>query len=316
MRGLVGKQEDSMKAAFGAFGSPIELRGVVQAFGRRTPFGGKRKVVLDGVDFSLGKGEIVCLLGPSGCGKTTLVNLVVGLAVPVEGTVRVLGEVAPYPHARLQLGYMPQHSALYEDITAIENLRFFGVMNRMKRADIASRAQELLEFTRLSDSAHQLVSTFSGGMKQRLSLAVAMMHDPQVLVLDEPTVGLDPSHRVAIWDEFDRLASNGKSILVTTHIMDEAARCDRIVMLQGGRVMASGSPASILESTGANDLEQAFLILEARERKRLEQLEKAQEALMAHNPAHAAKGPKGLAARLRSKKRKTPGDREPDEDAK
>ena len=255
-----------METVLDANNLPIELNNVVQAFGRKTPFADKRKVVLNGVDFKLNNGEIVCLLGPSGCGKTTLVNLVVGLAVPVEGSVRVLGEIAPYPHARLQLGYMPQHSALYEDITAIENLRFFGVMNKMKRDEINRRAQELLEFTRLTDSANQLVSTFSGGMKQRLSLAVAMMHDPQVLVLDEPTVGLDPSHRVAIWDEFERLASHGKSILVTTHIMDEAAHCDRIVMLQNGHVLASESPASILESTGTTNLEEAFLALEARER--------------------------------------------------
>lgn len=278
--------------AFYGLGNPVELDGVVQAFGRKTPFGDRRKVVLNGVNFTLGRGEIVCLLGPSGCGKTTLVNLVVGLSVPIEGSVRVLGEVAPYPHARLQLGYMPQHSALYEDITAIENLRFFGVMNRMKRSEITTRAEELLEFVRLTDSSNQLVSTFSGGMKQRLSLAVAMMHDPQVLVLDEPTVGLDPSHRVSIWNKFEELAASGKSILVTTHIMDEASRCNRIVMLQNGHVMASGSPAAILKAAGTLSLEEAFLVLETRERKRIEQLEQKQQAL-AHAPAHAPKKRKG-----------------------
>lgn len=240
----------------------IKVSHVVQAFGRKTPVKDTRQIVLDGIDFEVMPGETVCLLGPSGCGKTTLIDLIIGNTVPVEGTVEVLGEQAPYPSARAHVGYMPQGSALYEDITALENLRFFGTMEKMPRAEIERRIPELLEFTQLGAHAKKLVGAYSGGMKQRLSLAVAMIHSPQVLVLDEPTVGIDPAHRARIWNEFERLAKEGKSILVTTHIMDEAARCHRVVILHGGRVLASGPAQSILESTGTTSLEQSFLALE------------------------------------------------------
>ena len=240
----------------------IKVSQVTQAFGRKTPFKDMRQVVLDGIDFQVMPGEIVCLLGPSGCGKTTLIDLIIGNTTPVSGTVEVLGEQAPYPIARQHVGYMPQGSALYEDITGQENLRFFGTMNKMTRAQIDERVPELLDFVRLSDHAKKLVSAYSGGMKQRLSLAVALIHDPDVLVLDEPTVGIDPAHLASIWDEFHRLATQGKSILVTTHIMDEAARCHRVVVLHGGKILASDDPRAILEQTGTTDLEQAFLKLE------------------------------------------------------
>lgn len=245
----------------------IKVSQVIQAFGRKTPIKNTRHVVLDGIDFQVLPGEIVCLLGPSGCGKTTLIDLIIGNTVPVSGTVEVLGERAPYPTARQRVGYMPQGSALYEDITGQENLRFFGTMNKMTRAQIDERVPVLLDFVRLSDHAKKLVSAYSGGMKQRLSLAVALIHDPDVLVLDEPTVGIDPAHRASIWDEFGRLADQGKSILVTTHIMDEAVRCHRVVILHGGKVLASAAPQEILDQTGTTDLEQAFLKLEQQARE-------------------------------------------------
>lgn len=248
------KQQDSPAVVF---------KGVCQAFGRKTPLADMRKKVLDGIDFEAQRGQIVCLLGPSGCGKTTMVDLVIGNTVPVAGEVTVLGERAPYPHARKKVGYMPQDEALYGDITAEENLRFFGAMAGMSGANLAARMDDLLRFAKLEYDRKKLVSHFSGGMKRRLSLIVAMLHEPEFLVLDEPTVGLDPAHRRAIWDEFDNLAAGGTTILVTTHIMDEAARCHRIVMLQGGRIIAEGSPAEILEQTGTTNLESAFLALDA-----------------------------------------------------
>ena len=243
-------------------GSAIVFAGVCQAFGRKTPFADMRKTVLDGVDFEVPRGQIVCLLGPSGCGKTTMVDLIIGNTIPVAGSVTVLGEQAPYPHARKKVGYMPQDEALYDDITAEENLRFFGAMVGLSGAHLSDRMTELLQFAKLEDDRKKLVSHYSGGMKRRLSLAVAMLHEPELLVLDEPTVGLDPAHRRVIWDEFDRLAAEGTTILVTTHIMDEAARCHRIVMLQNGRIIAQGSPADILAQTGTSDLESAFLALD------------------------------------------------------
>ena len=235
---------------------------VYMTFGKKTPFADNRKTVLDGIDFHLKKGEILCLLGPSGCGKTTMVNLIMGRLLPTSGTVTVMGERAPYKNVRQRIGYMPQEDALYTDITAIDNLKFFGKMNGMTSGQVNERAYEMLRFGLLEEDARKKVSDFSGGMKRRLSLGIAMMHEPDLLILDEPTVGLDPEHRRRIWAEFERLASDGCTILVTTHVMDEAARCSLIAMLNGGRIAATGSPDRIIEDTGARDLEDAFLRLE------------------------------------------------------
>ena len=244
-------------------GPAIRFEGVSQAFGRKTPLADMRKKVLDDIDFEIPRGQIACLLGPSGCGKTTMVDLIIGNTVPVSGAVTVLGERAPYPNARKKVGYMPQDDALYDDITAEENLRFFGTMVGLSGTHLLERMDELLRFTKLGEDRKKLVSHYSGGMKRRLSLAIAMLHEPELLVLDEPTVGLDPSHRRIIWDEFDKLAAEGATILVTTHIMDEAARCHRIIMLQSGHIIAQGTPSDILEQTETSDLESAFLALDS-----------------------------------------------------
>lgn len=240
----------------------IKFDNVVHRFGKKTPIADNRKTVLDGVNFKLNRGQIICLLGPSGCGKTTMVNLIMGRLIPTEGSVSVMGEQAPYKNARSKVGYMPQEDALYDDITAAENLKFFGAMNGMNAKDIKPRVEEMLALGRLDDEGKTMVSNFSGGMKRRLSLGVALMHNPDLLVLDEPTVGLDPDHRRRIWNEFDRMAAAGKTILVTTHVMDEAERCSSIAMLYNGKIIAEGSPAQILEATGAENLEDAFLALE------------------------------------------------------
>lgn len=242
--------------------APVELKGVTQRFGRKTPFSDASKVILDDISLTLDQGQILCLLGPSGCGKTTLVDLIMGIRVPVAGEVWVLGEKAPYPYARERIGYMPQDDALYGDITAEENLRFFGVMYGLSGQALRDRIDEMLEFGRLVEHRNKLVSAFSGGMKRRLSLGIALMHNPNVLILDEPTVGLDPDHRRHIWDKFEQLAAEGKTILVTTHVMDEAARCGQIAMLHRGHIIAQASPNEVLAQTGACDLEEAFLILE------------------------------------------------------
>lgn len=235
---------------------------VYMNFGKKTPFADHRTSVLKGIDFHLSKGEILCLLGPSGCGKTTMVNLIMGKLLPSSGTVTVMGERAPYKTVRQRIGYMPQEDALYTDITAIDNLKFFGRMNGMTAGQVRQRADEMLSFGLLEEDARKKVADFSGGMKRRLSLGIALMHEPDLLILDEPTVGLDPEHRRRIWKEFERLASNGCTILVTTHVMDEAARCGLIAMLSSGRIIAAGSPDRLIEETAANDLEDAFLRLE------------------------------------------------------
>ena len=230
-------------------------------FGRKTPVADMRKKVLHDVCLDVAPGTILCLLGPSGCGKTTMVNLVIGNLVPTSGEVHVMGERAPYPTARPHVGFMPQGEALYEDITAEENLRFFGAMAGMGRAAIGERIEAMLAFTRLADDRKRLVGTYSGGMKRRLSLAAAMLHEPRLLVLDEPTVGLDPDHRRRIWDEFERLREKGTTLLVTTHVMDEAQRCAEVAMLYAGRIIARGTPEVIMAETATEDLEDAFLAL-------------------------------------------------------
>lgn len=240
---------------------PIEVIEVVKRFGHRRPVGPAPQTVLDRVNLKVGRGQIVCLLGPSGCGKTTLVNLIMGITVPTSGRVRVLGEEAPYPIVRPRIGYMPQEDALYNDITAIDNLRFFGAMNGMANRAVTEKAERVIALMRLRGHEKKLVAQFSGGMQRRLSLAVALLHGPDLLVLDEPTVGLDPEHRRIIWDEFEALAASGKTLLVTTHIMDEALRCHQVCMLRDGHVIAEGTPGSLMERTGTDNLEDAFLAL-------------------------------------------------------
>ncbi|MDR2721579.1 MAG: ABC transporter ATP-binding protein [Coriobacteriaceae bacterium] len=239
----------------------IELVNVVQCFGRKTPLVDMRQTVLDHVSFEVAPGSIVCLLGPSGCGKTTLVNLIMGIMLPTSGEVRVLGEAPPYPNARKKIGFMPQDEALYNDITAEDNLRFFGTLYGMKGTALAKAIDEVFAFTRLNADKKKMVSQYSGGMKRRLSLAIALLHSPDLLVFDEPTVGLDPEHRIHIWDGFRELCTQGKTLLVTTHIMDEAARCDTVAMLRAGKLIAKDSPAALLKRTKTTDLEAAFLKL-------------------------------------------------------
>ena len=190
-----------------------------------------------------------------------MVNLVMGIAVPQSGRVTVMGQVAPYRVVRSEIGYMPQDEALYDDITAEENLRFFGSMQGIRGKQLTRRVDRMLTFARLSEDRKRLVSTFSGGMKRRLSLAIAILHNPTLLVLDEPTVGLDPDHRIRIWHTFERMAAAGKTLLVTTHVMDEAKHCDEIAMLYDGRIIAAAAPQEILAQTHTADLDHAFLKL-------------------------------------------------------
>ena len=233
----------------------VMLRGVNKRFGKQE--------VLHDINLALAPGQITGLLGPSGCGKTTLVNLIVGSLVATSGSVTVLGQPAPPRDTRREMGFMPQSEALYNDLTAGENLRFFGALYGLGSKQLATAIPRVLSLVQLDDQGRKLVESFSGGMKRRLSLAIALLHQPRLLVLDEPTVGLDPKHRVRLWQSFRSLAESGATMLITTHVMDEAAGCDCLVMVSGGRVIAQGPPAEIISQAGTDSLEEAFLTLDA-----------------------------------------------------
>ncbi len=216
-----------------------------------------RRLVLPDVSLNVRSGTVTGLLGPSGSGKTTLMRAIVGVQVVAGGSVRVLGEPAGSTSLRRRVGYVTQAPSVYGDLTVLENLRYFGVVVGAPRR----RIEDVLETVGLAPLAGQLVRTLSGGERSRVSLASALLGEPEVLVLDEPTVGLDPVLRRDLWNVFHRLADGGATLLVSSHVMDEAKRCDELVLLQEGRVVAAESPAALLARTGAADLEEAFLAL-------------------------------------------------------
>ena len=214
-------------------------------------------LVLPGIDVDVRAGSVTGLLGPSGSGKTTLMRAVVGVQIIQSGSVRVLGDEAGSPALRRRVGYVTQAPSIYPDLTVRENLRYFA---RIVDAP-ADRIGEAIETVGLTKQADQIAGTGSGGERSRVSLAAALLAQPELLVLDEPTVGLDPVLRRDLWRTFHRLAEGGATLLVSSHVMDEADRCDELLLLREGRLVASGSPAAIREQTGSDDLEDAFLVL-------------------------------------------------------
>ncbi|MCC6270259.1 MAG: ABC transporter ATP-binding protein [Microbacteriaceae bacterium] len=216
-----------------------------------------KKEVLHGISFDVSRGSLVGLLGPSGSGKTTLMRAIVGVQRRVTGVVSVLGHPAGSPILRHSVGYVTQDASVYGDLTVRQNLAFFATVLRADRSDI----DRVIESTDLSEQENQLVESLSGGQLSRTSLAVALLGSPELLVLDEPTVGLDPVLRVELWSLFRRLAEEGTTLLVSSHVMDEATRCDRLVLMREGEILADETPASLLERTGAADADAAFLAL-------------------------------------------------------
>lgn len=228
----------------------VEATHVSKAFHRRQ--------ILSDISLSISENEIFGLIGPSGAGKTTLIRLLIGAASADEGDIRVGEHRMPSLEALREIGYMPQNDALYTDISGYDNLLFFGRMYPMKRAELRRRADEVLRLVELKHEGGKKVAAYSGGMKKRLSLAVAMLHEPRLLILDEPTVGIDPVLRKKIWQTFDALKSQGKTIIVTTHVMDEAVKCDRLGLIYGGKLIACDTVEALLGRTAGGSLEELF----------------------------------------------------------
>jgi ABC-2 type transport system ATP-binding protein len=213
--------------------------------------------VLRSVSFSVPQGQVTGLLGPSGCGKTTLMRAIVGVQIVAGGSVTILGEPAGSPALRNRIGYATQSPSIYADLTVTENLRYFASILKAPQEDVLRVIAEV----DLVKHADKLVSQLSGGQRSRANLAVALLGSPELLVLDEPTVGLDPVLRDELWTLFHRLADSGVTLLVSSHVMDEAARCQRLLLLREGQVLADDTPAGLRGATGTTDLEQAFLRL-------------------------------------------------------
>lgn len=231
--------------------SVISINNLTQQFGKA--------VVLDSVNLEVHKGEILGILGPSGSGKTTLVKAIVGMQNPASGSITVLNTKIPSLKVISRIGYMAQSDALYEDLSAMDNLLFFASLYDLKGKEAKARAEAVLQLTHLLEDQKKPVRNFSGGMKRRLSLAISLVHEPELLILDEPTVGIDPVLRQEFWNKFYELKNNGCTIIITTHVMDEAEKCDRLAMIRNGKITALASPEELMRQSNESTIEGAFL---------------------------------------------------------
>ena len=235
-----------------------ELAAARKSFGPST--------ALCGLSLAVAPGEVYGFLGPNGAGKTTAIRALLGLMRLDAGTASIFGEAAPPRRSIGRVGFVPQEPALYRDLTVRDNLELFAAVFAVPPERVDGRIDEVLRFVELEARVDDVVRDLSGGMVRRASLAAAMVHDPDLLMLDEPTVGVDPELRESLWTEFGALRTRGKSILITTHYIDEARHCDRVGFINAGALVAEGAPAALLESSGGDSLEDAFLFFVRRAR--------------------------------------------------
>ncbi|WP_214830663.1 ABC transporter ATP-binding protein [Exiguobacterium sp. s56] len=230
----------------------IQLNGVSKSFGDQ--------LAIDHVGFTINSEDICCLLGPSGSGKTTLIRLMIGALKADKGSIRIGETAMPNMSMLHNIGFMPQNDGLYDDLSAEANLEFFGSIYKLGKTALQQRITEVLTLVDLTADRKKLVRNFSGGMKKRLSLAIAILHQPDVLFLDEPTVGIDPILRRQIWDQFQAIRANGTTIIVSTHVMDEVLECDRAALIYNGRLIAYDTVPHLLDKTDNGRVEELFLI--------------------------------------------------------
>lgn len=215
---------------------------------------------VNNLNLKVKEGEVYGLLGPNGAGKTTIIKMLTSISNPTSGDARVLGEKIPDGNVASKIGYMPQETGVYLGLTVDQNLKFYGRIFGLSKDEMEKREDELLKFVDLLDWKNEMVENLSGGMKHRVSLACTLIHQPKLLFLDEPTVGVDPELRVSFWKYFNQLRERGATIIITTHYMDEARHCDRIGFMQRGHLIAEDTPEKLLETSGKDSLEDAFLV--------------------------------------------------------
>ena len=242
-----------------ASGIAVQTRGLRKTFGH--------VVAVEGLDLEIRRGEVFGVLGPNGSGKTTTIRMLCGLLTPSSGEATVVGYDlrTQQPEIRRSIGYMSQRFGLYDDLTVRENIRFYAAVYGLRGAALDARIRELFEQLELAPRADQLAGTLSGGWKQKLGLACATAHHPKMLFLDEPTAGVDPAARRRFWEIIYELARDGTTVLVTTHYMDEAERCQRLAFLSRGHLIAQGTAAEIPGQFGKSSIEDVFIELQRRD---------------------------------------------------
>lgn len=231
------------------------MNSAIECSGLRVVRGGVP--VIHGLSFSVPTGMVIGLLGPSGCGKTTLMRAIVGTQLVESGQITVLGRPAGHPALRREIGYGTQSAAVYGDLTVAENLHYFAAAVGAPPSDVA-RVLDQVDLTRFAD---RVAGRLSGGQRSRVSLAIALLGNPQLVVLDEPTVGLDPVLRERLWELFHQVVADGATLLVSSHVMDEAERCDELLLMREGEIVAQSSPSELKERTGTSSMDAAFLSL-------------------------------------------------------